>query len=108
MSHDIYLEADLGGPEPVGIEHPSLNIFGPGLALIARALGEQLGPAIDSRPSARDLGVLLRVALERLDTGVVLPRPEEDGVHWAHAVWLLATLAEWCERAPLAQVRCSR
>lgn len=108
MSHDIYLEADLGGPEPVEIGHPPMNIFGPGLRLIAEALGEPLGPAIDSRPVARDLDALLRVALERLDTGAVLPRPEEDGAHWAHAVRLLATLSQWCERAPLARVRCSR
>jgi hypothetical protein len=108
MSHDVYLEADLGGPELVGIDHPTLNIFGPGLGLISRALGEPLGPAIDARPVARDLDALLRVALERLDTGVVMPGPEEDGVHWAHAVRLLATLAEWCERAPLARVRCCR
>lgn len=108
MSHDIDLVADLGGPEPVGIEHPLLNIHGRGLGVIARALGEQLGPAIDTRPSATDLGVLLRVGLHRIDEGWVRPQPGEVGEHWDHAVWLMTTLAQWCERAPQARVRCSR
>lgn len=106
MSYDVWLEADLGGPQPVTVGHLDANYTYNCGGMLFEAVGLSLRDL--SGTAAGEVAASLRKAIAVMVAEPARFEAMNPSNGWGSAIgWreFLRTIAEACEEAPAAVLR---